>query len=64
MDSEDIPSKVLDALRFRGISEAALADMTPKEVFLEYCEWEGLLGSWGETLWEVTRVLHKAQGEN
>lgn len=53
---ENKKSEVLMALQKRGRSEGEIARMSPKEAFIEYCEWNGLL-SWGETLWNQVMAL-------
>lgn len=53
---ENKSSEVLLALQKRGRSEQEIARMSPKETFIEYCEWNGLL-SWGETLWNQMLIL-------
>lgn len=53
---ENNKSEVLLALQKRGHSEKEIAGMSPKETFIEYCEWNGLLG-WGEKLWNQVMLL-------
>lgn len=53
---ENKKSEVLFALQKRGHDEEKIADMSPKEAFIEFCEWNGLLG-WGETLWNQVMSL-------
>lgn len=60
MDMSKIPEDIVDALKKRGYSDDAIAQMTPKEAFSEYCNWNGLSG-WGPTLWGVVAVLGDAR---
>lgn len=56
MNFENKNSEVLLALKKRGHSEQDIARMSPKNAFVEYCEWNGLL-CWGETLWNQVMIL-------
>ena len=51
-----IPEKVMNALKERGHTPEQIADMPVKEIFKEFCEWEGLI-NWGELLWEIVDTL-------
>lgn len=59
---ENNKSVVLLALQKRGHSEKEIAGMSPKEAFIEYCEWNGLLG-WGEKLWNQVMLLSGSVSE-
>jgi len=54
MNIHNIPAQVLTVLRERGNTDAMIELMRPREVFHEYCEWEGLI-NWSDTLY--TTVL-------
>ena len=58
MHYEQLPAEVRNALDQRGISKVEVSDMSALDVFHEFCQWEGLLGSWSETLWRITATLH------
>ena len=58
MNYELLPVEVRYALDQREITRDKLSAMSAHEVFHEFCQWEGLLGSWSETLWRVTGALH------
>jgi hypothetical protein len=57
---EAIPNEVLAALMGREHSAQAILRMTPKELFIEYCEWHGLI-NWGNTLWDIVIALSKIE---
>lgn len=52
MDMNKLPPGVREALRKRGREEAEVAIMTPREVFEDYCNWNGLI-NWSDTLWNT-----------
>ena len=58
MKLELVPPDVVEALRERGVSSASVANMTPDEVFHEYCEWHGLIG-WSGRLWQAVTDLSR-----
>ena len=51
-----IPAAVLSALRNRDHSDDAIALMSPREAFTEYCMWNGLI-NWGDDLWDNMTAL-------
>jgi len=56
VDVKKLPVGVLAALRNRERSDTAIADMTLREIFNEYCTWHGLVG-WGDDLWQTAAAL-------
>jgi hypothetical protein len=58
MHYEQLPAEVRHALDQRGISQVKVSDMSALDVFHEFCQWEGLLGSWSVALWRITSKLH------
>lgn len=60
MDMNKLPPGVREALRKRGREEAEVAIMTPREVFEDYCNWNGLI-NWSDTLWNTMEALVQAQ---
>lgn len=58
MKLEDIPEDVLENCRERGHSDEDIELMSPRQLFVEYCEWEGLI-SWGNKLWNIVSKLNK-----
>jgi hypothetical protein len=59
LDLSKIPAHILVDVRERGHSDADIAAMTPRELFSEYCEWNGLL-RWGDTLFSAVEACQKA----
>lgn len=39
--------------------DAFIRDSAPKEVFTEWCRYNGLLGSWGDKLWETMEQMRE-----
>lgn len=62
MNINMIDSQVLTALRKAEYSDTQISSMTAKEVFLAFCRWEGLHGSYPDILWRVVGQLQQ-QGE-
>lgn len=60
MDINKLPPGVRSALRERGVKDAVVAIMTPREVFEEYCNWNGII-NWSDTLWDTMQALVQAQ---
>jgi hypothetical protein len=58
VDISKIPEHILSDVRERA-SDDAIATMTPREVFTEYCMWNGLI-NWGGTLFDAVESLKKA----
>ena len=58
MKLSKIPPSVLIACRSRGFKDKEIENMAPRDLFHEFCEWEGLI-SWNETLWNVVSTLMK-----
>ena len=56
VDVKKIPANVLAALRNREYSDDAIAGMSVREIFDEYCTWHGLIG-WGDDLWSAAGAL-------
>ena len=56
VDVTKLPASVLAALRNRERSDTAIAGMTMREIFNEYCTWHGLIG-WGDDLWQTAAAL-------
>ena len=59
---DQIPKHILADLRQRGHSDEAIERMSPREVFQEYCEWNGLI-RWGDPLWEAVSALKAIQDQ-
>ena len=55
-----LPSRVLSDLRSRGLDDAAIEQLSPREAFAYYCQWNGLI-NWSDTLWEVVTALRTVQ---
>jgi len=49
---EKIPEHIVEACYERGHEDPAIMLMTPKERFIEWCEWNGLIG-YGDLLWTL-----------
>ncbi len=58
MKLDDIPDDILDDVRSRGLSDEDIVNATPKEIFNEYCNWNGLI-HWGNRLWNVVMTLNR-----
>ena len=56
MNLDNIPFDVLKAVRERGHSDATIELMRPREIFEEYCEWEGLI-NWSARLYNIVLTL-------
>lgn len=59
MDMNKLPPGVREALRERGRKEAEVAIMTPREIFEDYCNWNGII-NWSDTLWDTAIALMNA----
>lgn len=59
MKLSDIPGDVIQALEDMYSSQSIL-EMKPKEMFIAYCEWHGLL-TFGEQLWLTAIALKKLE---
>lgn len=59
MNIEKLNAAVLNDLRNRGHSDAAIAAMSPDEAFHEFCMWNGLI-NWAETLTSAIDNLRNA----
>ncbi len=62
VDITKIPPSVREALKSREISDADIAVMTPREAFVEYCNWHGFIG-WGDGLWKNVMDLSKLSAQ-
>lgn len=60
LDINKIPAGVLENLRERGHSDAAIARMSAEQALSEFCEWEGLIG-YGRSLYRHAIALSKAE---
>lgn len=60
MDVNALKPAMRDALRERGHNDQAIALMSPREAFDEYCTWHGII-RWGDTLWEQAAALMALQ---
>ncbi len=40
----------------RGLTDEAIRHLSGRELFSEYCTWNGLI-NWSDTLWDVVLVL-------
>lgn len=60
LDPNKLHAEVISSLKERGHSVKAIAQMTPRRAFVEYCEWHGLLG-WAGSLWDVALDLKSAE---
>lgn len=56
VDLAKLNPAVKSALASRGYSDEKIGLMSPREAFVEYCEWHGLI-NWGDTLWEQAKGL-------
>jgi hypothetical protein len=56
MKIKDIPDEVVDACRERGHSDDSIEAMKPEDLFVEYCQWEGLI-NYGRSLWNIVIKL-------
>lgn len=56
IDPAKLNPAVKSALVNRGYSDEEMGRMSPREAFVEYCEWHGLI-NWGDTLWEQAKGL-------
>ena len=56
---DKLPETIVEALHERGHSDEYISQMQPETVFIEYCEWHGLIG-WGAPLWALTRIFKDA----
>lgn len=52
MKLKDIPPSVVDANRERGHTDAEMERMSAEDLFVEYCEWHGLI-RWGRNLFNL-----------
>ena len=59
LDLDKIPAHIKQDVRERGHSDEAMAAMTPREFFSEYCNWNGLI-RWGDTLFSAVEACQKA----
>jgi hypothetical protein len=59
LDLTKIPPAVLNDIRERGHDDKAIAAMTPREAFREFCNWNGLI-EWGSILFAAVEELKKA----
>lgn len=51
---------ITNTLRERGRSDVYIKGMSAKDIFSEYCTWNGLI-NWSNTLWDVVSVLKAIQ---
>jgi hypothetical protein len=51
---------IVDALHERGHTDDQIANMSPEMAFIEYCNWNGLLG-WGIELIDVIDSLRASE---
>lgn len=51
----EMPLSILNALQAADFSDEQIYLMTPRERFIAFCEWEGLIGSWGSILWDLVK---------
>lgn len=56
IDLAKVPKRILAAVRARGHKESAIAQMSTRELFNEYCIWNGFL-NWGDDLWDAATAL-------
>lgn len=49
---QKIPLPILNALQAMKYSDSRIYLMTPRDRFIAYCNWEGLV-NWGDTLWDA-----------
>ena len=55
---DKIPLEVLDSLRENNYTDEQIRKMKPKDMFIIYCEWEGLI-NYGSSLWDYVVELQK-----
>ena len=60
MNLKAIPPEVLKVLQERKLSCTEILELTPEQMFIEYCEWNGLI-NWGQTLWNHAKTLSKLE---
>lgn len=60
MKLEHIPQSILDANRQRGHSNEQIERMSAEKLFVEYCEWHGLV-RWGRNLFDLAVTLHRLE---
>jgi len=63
MELHLIPKEVLAAVRQREtFTDKEIAELSPRQLFDEYCTWHGLL-RWGDSLWDTVDKLKSATDE-
>ncbi len=62
MKIANIPHRVVDAARSRAIQDEQIEKMTGKELFIEFCEWHGLI-RWGTDLFYTANALESIENE-
>lgn len=48
-----IAARLWNDLVEAGHTDEQILAMSCRDRFITYCQWNGLLGSWGETLWDL-----------
>jgi hypothetical protein len=56
MRLQDIPVQVLSACEEMELEDAQIEALSPRQLFVKFCEWEGLI-NWGDTLWGIVEKL-------
>jgi len=60
MKINKIPAHILTDVRARDFSDAEIEKLSAKEIFKQYCEWNGLI-NWYDTLWDAVLDLKKIE---
>lgn len=59
MQIPDVPEYVLEALHERGFHDDVIEALTPKQMFHEFCEWNGLI-NYSDLPWDTATQLLEA----
>jgi hypothetical protein len=59
MQLKDIPPAVLRVLRVRGHKDEVIAEMSPRQMFIEYGEWHGI--PYPDTFFDLAVALGGAE---
>jgi hypothetical protein len=62
LNLDALPTEYKQALKGRGYSDDEISKMSPKDAFVEYCKWNGLINwvsasDWGDAVWEAVQQL-------
>jgi hypothetical protein len=59
IDLSQLSEDVVQSLRARSLSNTEIAALSPRDAFVEYCQWKGF-ADWGGPLWDVVEELQMA----